>query len=568
VSGNWYFDSIADFEARRANQLNIATPVSGDIDSVRAIFTNTLWTFGVQDTWDVLQDLTVAYGFRYDLYESGDRPPLNTAFLQRTGIPNNSTLNGRGIIQPRFSLNWRATDRLRARASAGLFAGGGPAVWISNSFSNPGPLLATTQVLRVPDVGGNPDTFTISGLGLSPAEQNVLGAATLNNVSGGTGIPNELLSVLRLRGAALGVTNALDPDFEIPSQWRVTGTLDWRANLGALGDDWNFGVDVVWSRVKEALTWTDLRTVRNTVQPTLPDGRPRYQPLVAGNNFGDILLTNTSEGYSWNLVGRFNKRWDNGIEIGGAYTWQRARDVNSGTSSVALSNYNNSAANDPNNADFGISNYQRDFSLRLNFGFEREFFGDNATRFDIFFNRVAGQRFSYTMQDSTANRSAVFGTIGTNNRYLLYVPNVASSTADPIVRYASEAAFEALRDIVLNSPLRDYQGQIAPKNIGRSPKFDKMDLRFSQEVPFFLNGKIQLFADVENFLNLLNKDWGSLRQVGFPYYATTVNVACVGTTAINQPCTQYLYSQPRSPVQTLFTSVSLWQIRLGARLSF
>ncbi|MFQ3595159.1 MAG: TonB-dependent receptor [Sphingomonadaceae bacterium] len=572
VSGAWYFDSLADFQARRANEVDFASPIRGDIDTVRAIFTTTTWTFGVQDSWDVRPDLTFIYGFRYDLYEQPQRPEFNPDFLARFGFPNTSNLSGRGVFQPRFGLNWRVDDRLTLSGSAGIFAGGNPNVWISNNFSNPGPTLGRIQVRRVPGVGGAPDSFQILGLpGLTSAQVQALGAATLDNVAGGPGIPQELITLIRGTGSALAVTNALDPDFNIPSQWRIAGTANYRANLGPLGDDWRLGGDIVWSRVRDALTWTDLRSVPNTVQPTLPDGRPRYQPFspASGNN-QDVFLTNTDRGYSWNIVARVDKRWDSGLDFGFAYTFQRAKDENPGTSSVALSNYNNAASDDPNQAAYGTSIYQRDNAFRVNLGYQKAFFGDAETRIDLFFNSLAGQRFSYTFQDQTgqAGRSQLFGTTGNINRYLIYVPNVSSITADPIVSYANQATFEGLRDFILSSPLRDFQGQIAPKNLGRAPRFNKLDLSVAQEIPFVRGTKVEAFVDIENFLNMLNKDWGSLRQVAFPYFAPLVNVACTGPVSVTTPCPQYVYSNFREPVETNFTNISVWAMRFGIRLTY
>ena len=78
----------------------------------------------------------------------------------------------------------------------------------------------------------------------------------------------------------------------------------------------------------------------------------------------DMLLTNTSFGESWNLVARFNKRWDSGFFLNGSYTFQDVTDQNPGTSSVAFSNYTNTAFSDPNFAAQGIANYQRDHQFR------------------------------------------------------------------------------------------------------------------------------------------------------------------------------------------------------------
>jgi hypothetical protein len=584
VSGAWYFDSVADLQARRANEVDYAVPLRGGIDTVTALFENNSWTFGMQDTVDVTDTLVVTAGFRWDLFDTPDRPFVNDAFFNRFGFTNAQSLNGRQLFQPRFGLNWKPTDRLTVRGSAGLFGGGSPNVWISNSYSNPGPTLGQVQVRRVPGVGGAPDTFTISGLtGLSAAQQNAIGAATLNNVSGGTGIPQALIDAVRTTGTAASPTNALDPNFKVPSQWRVSGSFDYIANLGFLGDDWNFGADVVYSQVKDGLTWTDLRSV---VTGTLPDGRPRYNALpgLAGNNT-DILLTNDGRGYSWNVVGRFDKRWTNGFRLGGAYTFQRAKDTNPGTSSVAFSNFTSTAVTDPNFAAYGTSNYQRDDAFRLTAGYDAELFGDNVTRFELFFNSLSGQRYSYTFADNQSGtaRSNVFGVTGTNNRYNLYVPNVSSITADPLVSYAAGFDFAGFKSFVENSPLNKYQGRIAPKNIGKSPRYNKLDLAVRQEVPFVFGGKVELSMDLENVLNLLDSDWGTIRQVGFPYFGTVANVQCLaapvpsGTTGtaatVNQPCAQYQYANRtgttfQAPVEAVNLNGSLWSIRFGARIVF
>ncbi|MDP4605142.1 MAG: TonB-dependent receptor, partial [Erythrobacter sp.] len=408
-------------------------------------------------------------------------------------------------------------------------------------------------------------TFTVSGIsGLTPDQVQAIGAATLNNVSGGTGIPQELVDAIRTAGTSAAPTNALDPNFEPPSQWRFSGSVDYEANLGFLGDGWNLGVDVIYSSINNGLEWTDLRSVETGA--TLPDGRPRNAilPGFTGTNT-DILLTNTGFGESWNAVARFNKRWNSGFFLNGAYTYQDVTDQNPGTSSVAFSNYTNTAVgNDPNFAAQGISNYQRDHQFRLVAGYDAELFGDNNTRIELFYNVRSGQRYSYTFADQASgnNRSNVFGIVGRNQRNLLYVPNVSSETADPNVVYAP-GVFTALQNFIQNSELNEYQGQVAPKNIGKTPWVHKLDLSLRQEVPFVLGGKLELLADVENVLNLINSDWGTIRQVGFPYTSPVVNVTCT-----NAACDQYSYSNFRAPNEATQINGSLWGVRFGVRLAF
>jgi len=132
--------------------------------------------------------------------------------------------------------------------------------------------------------------------------------------------------------------------------------------------------------------------------------------------------------------------------------------------------------------------------------------------------------------------------------------------------------------------LKNYRGKIAPKNIARNRAFTRIDLHLEQEIPTFVGGsRISLFADIENLPNLINHNWGGLRQFGFPQTAAVVQVSCLNvatvptgttpttaqTSTISQPCAQYRYSGYRTPNEgAVSTSNSLYLIRVGARFSF
>ena len=169
---------------------------------------------------------------------------------------------------------------------------------------------------------------------------------------------------------------------------------------------------------------------------------------------------------------------------------------------------------------------------------------------------------------------------GRNSAGLLYVPNVASLTADSRVLYAANFDFAGFQNFIQNSELADFQGQIAPKNIAKTPWVHKLDFSFRQEVPFVFGGKVELMADVENVLNLINSDWGTIRQVGFPYTAPVVNVRCLTTPGNaasiatgTQNCAQYLFENRTgttfaAPVEATQINGSLWGVRFGVRVRF
>lgn len=567
--GTYYFDSLADYQAGRANQLLYANAVpSLDPADGAALFSAQTYSFGLQDDWQVTDSLLLTIGARYDLFGDGGPPAANANFAARYGFSNRSTFAGRGVFQPRFGFNWEATDRLIVRGGVGVFAGGTPNVFLSNSYSNTGQLTNTVTINR--------DATCNTAGTVCDAALNNLG----NNLSSISSIVQNFLAT-NVASLANAPVNAIDPDLEVARQLRATLSVDYDADLGFLGDGWLFGANFLYGNVLQGYLWTDIRSVQIG---TLPDGRARYSnlPGTTGTN-QDLLMTNTSAGRSYIGVVRFSKDWDWGLSIGGSYTRSDIRDQNALTSTTAASLYNNNATLDPNVAAIGTSIYEITDQWKFNIGFRTELFADHETRINIFGEYRTGRPYSLTMIDSTgtssSNRSAVIGTVGTGSTPLLYIPT-AGDTRVSFDTAASETAFNAL---VSQLGLEQFRGSIVPKNSQRSPDVFRVDLNVSQELPLFVGGaKLRLFADVENVLNLIDSDWGAVRQVGFPYNAGLVNVQCLsvatptGTapgagvvnTAPNQTCAQYRYANVRAPNVNLQTRQSLWGIRVGARISF
>jgi hypothetical protein len=568
AAGAFYFDSITDFQNGRASQIDLAQSPTGDINDAAANFTYSNYTVGVQDNWDVTDQLLIVAGVRFEWYSMGDPPTRNNFFTQRYGFDNQETLEGQAIALPRIGFNYRPTDRLQLRGTLGRYAAGTPDVFISNSYSNTG--INQTRV-----------TFNRTGANSC----NIGGAicvAALNNAFGaGPGLSADILNFVRSNVGSLEAAgvNAIDPNFDLPAQWRFAGTVSYNADLGALGDDWFFAVDGVYGWVDRAIDYVDLRSIANG---TAPDGRSRFgaptnfSTAVKNSTNSDLLLTNTNEGDSLILVGRFNKDWEAGFSIGASYTFMDIQERAPLTSSVAFSNYTNQATANPNGSSLGIGNEQIRHSVRWNLGFRREFIENAETRIDLFGEWRQGRPFSYTFDtgSSGSNRDPVFGVFGPDNRHLLYVPTGGN---DPLVSYAdtvvsgavTQTAAEAqagLEALIASTRLSDFRGQVAGKNIGRSPNWTKIDMRIQQTVPIYGRSRLRLFADMENVLNFIDSDWGALRQVSFPFTAAVVDVSCVavGTNS----CAQYRYSNFREPTINTFTSPSLWAIRVGARIEF
>lgn len=560
--GSWYFDSRADFQAGRANQVQYAAVIGGDSTGAAADFNYAGYTVGLQDVWSITDTLTLTYGARYTMYDMDTYPVLNPFFAQRYGFTNLKTYKGLDQIEPRISFAWKPESLpLRLRGGVGIFGGGSPDIYLSNSFSN----TVTTNTLTIIRDATCNTPGTLCDLSLN----NVTGQVPAALVAAATN-PNANPNLPRT------ITGAIDPNFHLPRSLKATLSGDY--------DFWgiNFGADYYYGENIDGIGFTDLRSVR---VGALPDGRSRYQNVFfAGDNNYDILVYNTKQGRSHIGVVRFQKDFDWGLSFGGSYTLQDVKDVGNATSSTINSNYRFQAFDDPNFPAYGTSSDQIKWAFKYNLSYDHAFFGDYRTIFSLFGETRAGRPYSYTMLDNTTARQDVFGTPlggGSAPTHLIYVP---TGTTDARVQYGDATTAAALDAFINGTELAKYRGQIAPKNIARSRAFTRIDLHLEQELPTFVgNSRLSVFADINNLPNLINKDWGGLRQLGFPAAAALVNVQCVTAaggviptgTAVGTPanpangCARYQYSGFRAPNDSaLSVTQSLYAIRLGVRFTF
>ncbi|MEN2789026.1 carboxypeptidase regulatory-like domain-containing protein [Sphingomonas oligophenolica] len=557
--GAYYFDSIAAFQAGIAQEFGYANATTGNPNDAAAIFSYATHTFGLQDDWRVNSTLTINYGARYDLFAGHDRPLFNQAFYDREGFANTAFLSGRGLFQPRVGFDWKATPRFNIHGGVGIFGGGTPDVYIGNSFSSSGvqPVLFSTAT--------NP--------------------AYLNNVSL-TQVPAGATAALN--GTKNAPVAALDPNFKIASQWRGSLSATYDFNLGGMGDHWIFAANVLISKTRQGILYRDGRDHPIVGDSALtPDGRQRYfditpvsQGGVSGN--ADTILGNTTRGHGYIGVVSLAKKWDFGLNLFGSFTYQDVWDQTATTSSIASSNYGNTAYLDANGAAFGHSNDEVRYSFKYNLGFEHAFFGDYKTRVNLFGETRIGSPYSYTMQDAgtVSGRSQTFGTAGNTSRFLFYVPTgvndpkivYAPTVVGGVVTQTADQVAARIDQIINSTGLAKYRGQIAPRNAFNSKWFTKLDLHLEQEIPTFVGkSRISVFADIENLPNLINHKWGEQLRNFFPYTDVVTKVACkqVGTNA----CAQYTYSAPSTDsflADQLITvnGSSLYSIRVGARVSF
>jgi len=587
--GQYYFDSLEDFRLGRASRLQYQNAVTGD--PADAQFKTTYWTYSLfaQDTLEVTDNLTVAAGFRYDWYSEPDRPIFNPNFQARYGYSNQTTIDKLHVLMPRFSVEWRATPDLKFNGGFGLFAGGTPDVLTGSPFYNTG--YATTQV----DINRGATGFTESQS--TPGFTQAIGSIALDNLTAdpqfGFSIPAQVRALQQgtLTGTPQipqnGTVIALSPTFELPAVWKVFLSGQWNAWKG-----WRVSGDFVATKVRNDFTFWDARAqplIVNGVQQFLPDGRIRYDGLVAstpgktsvsiGGN--DLIEDTTHKGHSYTAAVTLSKTWDWGGDVMIGYARQKMDDMTSGlffgTTSGSL--YDRSPAGlDPNRDFLGRSVYEIPNRYKVEFGFHKEFFGDNETRISLFAERQDGRPYGFVMSDNSSGRGPVFGV--TRTAQALYVPNFAADLNPNdltvgFVTFATAADLANFRRYATNFKLPP--GLLAKYSKTNAP-ISRVDLSLSQELPTLIEGhKIRVQFDIRNVLNLLSNKWGQVAEYNDGPGTSALklaNVQCADAAGAVVPsnsatCVGYRYSSvPTSVAKTRNSALSLWYMQVSLRYEF
>jgi hypothetical protein len=540
--GSYTFPSITGFQNGTWSNYRLNIPGGGDINTVAANFDYSTPGVFLQDTWSLTPNLTVMYGFRLDQTNIPDEPKFNAGAQAAFGYDNTDLPDGDNTVQPRVGFNYSFdSDRpTQLRGGFGLFQGSAPGVWVSNSFSNPG------------------------------------GLATAYNVNNGTGVsfdPDNPLIPPTSNPAQL--VNFLDPDFQQPTVWKANlafeHELPWYNLIG--------GIEAIVTNTHKGVQFTHL----NLGNPVgfLPDGRQYFFANVNPASFNGgatpstrqnrnraytdvLLLSNTDAGKAENLTLTLEKPWTNDWYAKIGYTYSKADEVSPGTSSVALSNWQNRSVFNPNEEVESTANYEfRDrftglVSKRFNW------FENAPTTFSMFFEGRSGRPYSYGFTGD-ANGDGVSG------NDLFFVPGAGSVQYSSNSTAADIAAFQSF--IENNSDLNGNRGQVVGRNTKRAPSVNQFDVRVSQEIPLFRDTRAELWLDVLNIGNMIDEEWGLIEEAAFPYNVGVARMAGVANGAYVYDVSNYVNDTTgvvNNPtlVRKDAAAESRWAIQVGFRFEF
>ena len=479
--GFYNFDSIEDLRNGEASEFERNySAISGE-DRPLAEFTFANFSLYAQDEWTVSPELKLTGGLRLDMAQYFDSPTESAGFETAFGFDNSEVPNGNIVFSPRLGFNYDlgAQKQTQLRGGAGIFSGRNPAVWISNSFSNDGTLLNGVSVESddlVNGVARGPIAFRAD-----PDNQYV--AEDFGQSQGSAEI------------------NLTDPDFVSPVLFRTNLAVDQQLPAGFVAT-----VEGLYSDVIKGVQWQSLNRAPFVLDPNTVDGRNAQRRARVSDDYQDVVvLTNTDQGYTYNVTGQLRKQAGTGIfpdlSASLAYTYSQATDVNSATSSQARSNVRDLEVgldvNDPpaSTSDFELAHrVLGQVSYRLQYG------GRFGTTFSLLYEGQSGSPFSWIysrgddLNGDGFDRADLIYVPASRDEVVL-VPTNADDDRTPDQIYAELDAF-----IEANDDLRDQRGQIVDRNSGRAPWNDFLDARITQQITTLQGQKVELTLDIENLL--------------------------------------------------------------------
>ena len=553
--GNYTFASPATFLAGTPpTNFILQKPYPGfSINDAIANWTYTALAGFVQDTWRPNPQLTIMAGIRFDLPVVDEAPPIapgfaTAGFADSKGIPitrNNTTNDGNSTYAPRLGFTYEVESKRKTqvRGGVGLFQGKNPAVWLSNAFSNAGSVYNyTASVAERPLITFNPNAATQSVPGSANPPPNV---------------------------------NITDANFRQPAMWKSNIAIDHQLPwLDAI-----LSVEYYYNDVDVGLNtqFLNYRQANDGDGTGLaPDGRLRFGSAasivsstsgnIAGrrrvSNFADVAyLTNTDKGEASGVTISLNRPMKNNWAWSASWTNGNATEVSPMTSSVAMSNYSNRAAFNPNENTDSVSNTNIKDTVVLSITRRFEFVKNAPTTVNLSYIGRTGRPYSWVFYGDANGDGITFND-------LLYVP---SGPNDARVAWTDTAQRDAFFRLVETTSLKDFMGSNPARNSETSPWLQTVDLKLTQQIPLFKSVRAEVFANILNFANLFNSDWGIQEEVPFSYRRAVAGATLNPTANNGKGQWNYVFNSTTLngvPVTVDETPVSRWQAQIGMRIKF
>lgn len=246
------------------------------------------------------------------------------------------------------------------------------------------------------------------------------------------------------------------------------------------------------------------------------DQRPMFKQVTTGTNYNSIYaLSNTSKGYSYNLSLKGEKRFDFGLDVMGSYTFARSKSVNSGTSSVAQSNWNyNYTRSNPNDPELGFSAFNIPHRINLSAFYTKRYARQWSTTVGLLYTGSTGAPYS-VYYDGDLNGDS------SNGNDLIFIPTDAqidqmAFKADD--KYTIAEQKNNMKAWLANDPyLSKHRGEYYERYADNEKFEHHFDFHLVQKFSFRAGRNTHSFElsfDIINVGNMFNKKWGRTSSTG------------------------------------------------------
>jgi hypothetical protein len=562
LNGRISYKSLNDFY--NSNPARIRGTYSLTGQNRDDLFNNPYASYKVNLLSAYLQDeinlgrLRLTPGVRVDYTDLPDKPMLSPKVTSSPADPNygntytytplsqltNNYLN-KPTISPRLGFNLDLTQNrsLVMRGGSGIFVGRIPFAWLGYAYYN-------------------------DGVGFGSYDYNSPTAAQLAT----NGDPLVGSNFPKWQNSSKVQVDLIDNNFKMPRVWRSSLAFDYTVS------GYKFTLEGIYTKVLYDLKFQQVNKTDNVTYFSYDTNHemPVYTTNINSNFSNAYMLSNTKEGYRYNLTAQLQKSYNFGLNFFVAYTYGDAKDITNGIRNSMESNWQMNQSLTPNDPKLSTSNFAIKNRVVANVGYTLPLSESNRLSANVYFNAQSGNPFSWGFVNSTiantgqaAGLAYIFKDAAEATKYIAPIKdgsgNILVTTAQQVADYE--------KFISSNAYLSRRRGKFTERNGDFTPWNIQADFRIMDEIRLSEKSKntLQISLSIINLTNLLNKDWGKVYFVPNTFNSTaSVGLTKVGNIASGQPFAgdpTYNFRTPGLPY-TIDQFASRFQAQLGIRYNF
>ena len=521
--GTYTYASLDDFLADNATQYAYGYFANGKKNPPMTMAQFALYA---QDEVSPTNRLTITYGLRLDIPVMFDKPVANERFNQsyfaKFGTMTGDIPNVQLLLSPRVGVEWYG-HIVKLRASAGIYTGRIPFVWLSNCYQNTGLRsvgVTVTNPAETPDFSLNPESV---GIASNPS------------------------------------IDLVSSNFRYPQVFRIAAgaTLDlypWVLHVDA---DYSKGINNIYV---ENLVAED-NGQRLFVGGENSNSSATYYNSTTSDYSAVYRLSNTQKGYSWSATARveYNFMYElSGLKLMAAYTYSQSKSVNDGISAQSSSNWGRTYTVDSNSPQLGNSVYEFPHKVVAQISYTRRYglFGTNVM---LLYNGFSGEHYSLTYARGKVDENGD----SYRGNSLIYIP---TETEMSTMLWADETSAAAFNDYIEDDKyLRSHRGRFAERNSHSLPFVHRLDLHIAQSFYFSESSDrhIELSLDVANLGNLISRSWGLVHRTSNRTLSPVTITELQPTEGGYRPVYKF-----NGASHTVDDIASRWHMQIGLRVVF